>query len=108
MPGRPPADRIAWMNGHAPRRSIDLRGEKCPYTFIKSRLAIEELEPGEVLEVQLDFPPAYTKVPASLAVLGHETLAREATPDGMTLRFRCATSISSIEVARRPSSPSAP
>ncbi len=52
-------------------RVADLRGERCPYTFIKARLALEELAPGEALEVILDFRPAWERVPASLAVLGH-------------------------------------
>lgn len=34
-------------------REIDLRGERCPYTFIKARLAIEEMADGEILEVIL-------------------------------------------------------
>ena len=30
---------------------IDLRGEVCPYTFVKSKLALEEMEVGDVLRV---------------------------------------------------------
>ncbi|MCE9584255.1 MAG: sulfurtransferase TusA family protein [Planctomycetes bacterium] len=55
----------------SPSRRVDLRGERCPYTFIKTRLAMEEMSPGEILEVLLDFVPAFSRVPASMAVLGH-------------------------------------
>jgi TusA-related sulfurtransferase len=56
----------------AAHRVADLVGERCPYTFIKARLAIEEMRPGEVLEVRLDFAPAFDRVPASMVVIGHE------------------------------------
>lgn len=55
-------------------RELDLRGERCPYTFIKARLAIEEMADGEILEVILDFLPSFERVPASMKVLGHEDL----------------------------------
>lgn len=67
-------------------RSIDLRGERCPYTFIKARLALEEMGPGEILAVTLDFRPAFARVPASLAVLGHSQIWEEAERGG-TKRF---------------------
>lgn len=77
MPPRP-ADAVPAVS--APARTIDLRGERCPYTFIKARLAIEELAVGETLEVVLDFIPAFTRVPASMAVLGQTLLG--STDDG--------------------------
>lgn len=67
-------------------RVADLRGERCPYTFIKARLALEELAPGDVLEVILDFRPAWERVPGSLAVLGH-VLVETADGPGDARRF---------------------
>ena len=29
---------------------LDLRGEICPYTFIKSKLILEQMEEGKILE----------------------------------------------------------
>jgi tRNA 2-thiouridine synthesizing protein A len=73
-----------------PRRVADLRGEKCPYTFIKARLAMEELAAGEILKVILDFRPAWTKVPASFLVLGHELVSSEDEAGGAkAFLFRC-------------------
>ena len=55
-------------------QEIDLKGEVCPYTFVKSKLAIEELESGQVLRVILDHLPAVDNVPRSLSGEGHEVL----------------------------------
>ncbi|MEW5944912.1 MAG: sulfurtransferase TusA family protein [bacterium] len=56
-------------------RKIDLRGEVCPYTFIKSKLAIEEMEHGQVLEITVNHLPAVENVPRSMENEGHEVLS---------------------------------
>jgi len=56
-------------------RSIDIRGDVCPYTYVKSKLAIEDLKKGQVLEVLLDHAPATRSVPASMRSDGHEVLS---------------------------------
>ena len=58
----------------APDRELDLRGEVCPYTFLKARLALEEMDPGQVLRVVVDSPASARDVPRSLEQLGHEIL----------------------------------
>jgi len=55
-------------------KSIDIRGEICPMTFVKTKLAIEKLKEGEVLEIILDHLPALENVPRSLKDEGHEIL----------------------------------
>ena len=55
-------------------REIDLRGEVCPYTFVKSKLELEEMGPGEVLRIVVDHPPATENVPRSMRNEGHEVL----------------------------------
>ena len=55
-----------------------MRGEVCPYTFVKSKLALEQLETGEVLRVIVDNPRSADDVPRSLAGEGNEVL--EVTP----------------------------
>ncbi|MGE5619179.1 MAG: sulfurtransferase TusA family protein [Sphingomonadaceae bacterium] len=52
-------------------REIDLRGEVCPYTFVWSKLALEEMETGQILRVVVDHLPATTNVPRSLQAEGH-------------------------------------
>jgi len=53
---------------------LDLRDEVCPYTYVKSRLALEELESGQVLRITVDHPPAAHNVPRALRNEGHEVL----------------------------------
>ena len=53
---------------------LDLRGEVCPYTFVKTTLALEEMKPGEVLEVTVDHAPAVENVPRSVENRGHEVI----------------------------------
>ncbi len=55
-------------------KEINLKGEVCPYTFVKSKLAIEEMNPGEVLRVVVDYPPAAKNVPRSMSNEGNEVL----------------------------------
>ena len=42
---------------------LDIRGKLCPMTFVYTKLALEELSEGEILEVLLDFPAAVENVP---------------------------------------------
>ncbi|MHB1161525.1 MAG: sulfurtransferase TusA family protein [Chloroflexota bacterium] len=55
-------------------REIDLRGEVCPYTFVWSKLSLEEMEAGQILRVVVDHLPATTNVPRSLLAEGHRVL----------------------------------
>lgn len=56
------------------KRELDLRGEVCPYTFVRTKLAIEELADGDELTLLLDHRPAFTSVPRALREDGHELL----------------------------------
>ena len=56
-------------------RHLDIRGEVCPYTFVWTKLALEEMEPGQILRVVLDHLPATTNVPRSARAEGHRVLA---------------------------------
>lgn len=53
---------------------LDLRGEVCPYTFVKSKLALEELESGQILRIVVDNDEAGENVPRSLTNEGHQIL----------------------------------
>lgn len=55
-------------------RDLDLRGEVCPFTFVKSKLIIEQMEPGQVLKVILDYKPSVENVPKSMKEEGQEVL----------------------------------
>lgn len=63
-------------DGDAPAR-LDLTGEVCPYTFVRARLALEELPLGATLVIEGDHPPARLNVPRSAAAWGQEVVAVE-------------------------------
>jgi tRNA 2-thiouridine synthesizing protein A len=69
-PGRGPA-------AGTPPVDLDLRGEVCPYTFLRTRLALERLPPGALLRVLVDNETSARDVPRSLANAGHEVLTCE-------------------------------
>jgi len=56
-------------------RELDIRGEVCPFTFVKSKLVLEQMELGQVLRVILDYPPSVESVPKSMREEGQEVLA---------------------------------
>jgi TusA-related sulfurtransferase len=60
-------------------KTIDLTGQVCPYTFVKSKLAIEKMNLGEVLEVVLDHKPAVENVPKSMENEGQKLLKVDQT-----------------------------
>jgi len=64
-------------------RELDLKGEVCPYTFVKSKLILETMAPGEVLRVIVDYPPATGNVPRSMESEGHKVLAVNPAGDGV-------------------------
>ncbi len=66
---------IEKINELKPDKTIDLKGEVCPYTFVKSKLALEEMSLDQVLEVVIDHEPAVENVPRSLKNEGQKILA---------------------------------
>lgn len=57
-----------------PDKSINIKGEHCPFTFVRTKLAIEQMSPGQVLEVIVDHQPATENVPRSMENEGHAVL----------------------------------
>lgn len=55
-------------------QALDLKGEVCPYTFVKSKLALEEMESGQILKVIVDNRGSADNVPRSLSSEGHQVL----------------------------------
>ncbi|MBS1992737.1 MAG: sulfurtransferase TusA family protein [Cyanobacteria bacterium SZAS LIN-2] len=61
---------------------LDLRGVACPMNFVKTKLRLDKLEPGELLEVTLDLGEPYESVSESVQADGHTIEGSEAGPDG--------------------------
>lgn len=61
-------------NHPRPDRELDLRGDVCPITFAKTKIALEEMAVGQVLRVLLDYEPATRNVPRSCEMFGDKVL----------------------------------
>ena len=68
LPAEPPA------GGNTSPLSINLCGEICPFTFVRTKLALEALPIGAVLRVIVDHEPAIRNIPRSAAEWGQEVL----------------------------------
>lgn len=66
-PGSPP---VTWDGEH----HIDLSGELCPFTFVRTKLALEDLPIGAMLRVIVDHEPAIRNIPRSATEWGQEIL----------------------------------
>ena len=53
---------------------LDLRGTACPMNWVQTKLALEELEPGEQLEIVIDEGESVRNVPRSVKAEGHRIL----------------------------------
>ena len=58
-------------------RDLDLCGEVCPYTFVRARLALEDMPLGAALRVLVDHEPATRNIPRSAAGWGQEVRSVE-------------------------------
>ena len=53
---------------------LDLRGVPCPLNFVKTKIQLEKMQQGEVLEVLLDPGEAIESVPLSVTEEGYKML----------------------------------
>ncbi|HJZ84953.1 MAG TPA: sulfurtransferase TusA family protein [Polyangia bacterium] len=71
--------------------TLDLHGEVCPYTFVKTKLALEQLAPGAELAVVVDHAPATRNIPRACREDGHEVLeVAQSRPGEWIIRVRKA------------------
>ena len=67
---------------------LDLRGVICPYNFVKTKLKLETMEPGQVLAVILDEGDPIRNVPRSVTDDGHTVLSQELHSHAYRVRIR--------------------
>ncbi len=70
------------MSAQPPAAVVDIRREVCPMTYVRTKLALEALQAGEVLEVRLQGEEPRKNVPASAREDGHAVLALLPQADG--------------------------
>jgi sulfite reductase (ferredoxin) len=58
-------------------RLLDLRGTPCPINYVKAKLFLEGIEPGDVVDILLDDGEPIANVPPSLENDGHKILEME-------------------------------
>ncbi len=61
---------------------VDITDVVCPVTFVKAKIAIEELETGEVLSVHMNDGEPVQNVPRSMKEEGHQVLKLNKNDDG--------------------------
>ena len=54
-----------------PEEKLDLRGTPCPINFVRTKLYLEKMSPGSLLEVLLDSGEPIEQVPDSLIMEGY-------------------------------------
>lgn len=74
---RPDDDQLAL----APDAVLDITRDICPMTFVRTRLALDRLRPGQVLRVSLRGEEPRRNIPRTAADLGHEVLSETVAPD---------------------------
>ena len=65
-----------------PDERLDLRGTPCPLNFVRTKLKLQRMPVGELLEVWLDSGEPIEQVPDSLRSEGFLIEGLEASPDG--------------------------
>jgi TusA-related sulfurtransferase len=73
-------------------RLLDITHLVCPMTFVRTKLAIEQMAAGEVLEVRMNAGEPLENVPRSVREMGHQVLSLEPEPEAKG-RFRLRIAI---------------
>lgn len=69
-------------------QELDLSGEVCPYTFVKSKLALEDLGAGQILRIIVDNSESASNVPKSLELEGHEIVSLDQAKGSWSITVR--------------------
>jgi TusA-related sulfurtransferase len=72
-------------DGQEPDARVDITTVVCPVTFVKTKVALEDLNEGQVLEVRLNDGESIQNVPRSLKDEGHKVISVSRTEDGAYL-----------------------
>jgi tRNA 2-thiouridine synthesizing protein A len=70
--------------------AIDITGEVCPMTFVRTKLKLERMQPGEVLSVRLIGEEPLRNVPRAAREEGHTILGIEEDGEAYIVTIRRA------------------
>ena len=62
--------------------TVDITDKVCPLTFVKAKVAIDELEDGEVIAIRMNDGEPVQNVPRSIIEEGHQILKLVNNEDG--------------------------
>lgn len=62
--------------------AIDITDVVCPVTFVKAKVALEELDDGQILAIKIKDGEPIQNVPRSIKEEGHQILKLESNDDG--------------------------
>jgi len=68
---------------------LDLRGTPCPINFVRTKLRLERMAAGEILEVWLDGGEPIEQVPDSLKMEGYKILEISDRSEFFSLSVQC-------------------
>lgn len=63
---------------------LDITRDHCPMTYVRVRLALDRMQSEQVLLVELRGDEPLRNVPRTAVEQGHQVLAIEPRPDGVT------------------------
>ncbi|MEC4983822.1 MAG: sulfurtransferase TusA family protein [Oscillatoria sp. PMC 1068.18] len=72
-----------------PDAQLDLRGTPCPINLVRTKLRLEKMSPGSLLEVWLDPGEPIEQVPDSLVMQGYKLEAVEDRESFFAVKVRC-------------------
>ena len=61
--------------------TVDITDKVCPLTFVKAKVAIDELDDGEVIAIRMNDGEPVQNVPRSIKEEGHQILKLEDNGD---------------------------
>ena len=61
---------------------VDITDVVCPTTFVKAKVALEELDDGQILSIRLKYGEPVQNVPRSIKEEGHQILKLLENEDG--------------------------
>ncbi len=76
-------------------KQVDLRGTPCPLNFVRTKLMLEKMSPGSLLEVWLDPGEPIEQVPDSLRMDGYRVEQIEDRSEYFALQVRCPLDLGS-------------
>lgn len=62
--------------------TVDITDVVCPVTFVKAKVALEELDDGDILAVRMNDGEPVQNVPRSIKEEGHQILKLNTNDDG--------------------------